>query len=192
MNMSNTSNRYRPLSIWLHWVMLLLLTAVYACIELREFYPKDSDIREAFKTWHFMLGLSVLVLVCIRIYARITAPTPSITTEPAPWQNLPAKLMHIALYALMIGMPLLGWLLLSASGKPIPFFGLELPAFVSKNKDLADLIKEIHGICGTVGYFLIGFHALAALFHHYFLRDNTLLRILPTFNRENASTLRKP
>jgi len=67
-----------------------------------------------------------------------------------------------------------------------------LPAFVSKNKDLADLIKEIHGICGTVGYFLIGFHALAALFHHYFLRDNTLLRILPTFNRENASTLRKP
>ncbi|MDX1915883.1 MAG: cytochrome b [Methylophilus sp.] len=179
MNMLNTTNRYRSLSIGLHWVMLLLLIAVYACIELREFYPKGSDIREALKSWHFMLGLSVLVLVCIRIYARITAPIPSITPEPAPWQSLSAKLMHIALYALMIGMPLLGWLLLSTSGKSIPFFGIELPALANKNKDLADLIKEIHETGGTVGYFLIGFHALAALFHHYFLRDNTLLRILP-------------
>ncbi|MDP3141776.1 MAG: cytochrome b/b6 domain-containing protein, partial [Methylotenera sp.] len=71
------------------------------------------------------------------------------------------------------------WLLLSAAGKPIPFFGLELPALVSKNKNLADLIKQIHETGGTVGYFLVGFHAVAALFHHYVVRDNTLLRMLP-------------
>jgi cytochrome b561 len=100
--------------------------------------------------------------------------------------------MHIALYAMMIGMPLLDWILLSASGRPIQFFGLELHAFVSKNKDIADLIKEIHETGGRVAYFLIGFHAFVALFHHYFLRNNTHLRILPTFNRENAATLRKP
>ena len=79
----------------------------------------------------------------------------------------------------MIGMPILGWLLLSASGKPIPFFGLHLPALISENKSVADTIKEIHETGGTVGYFLIGFHAAAGLFHHYFVRDNTLLRILP-------------
>lgn len=79
----------------------------------------------------------------------------------------------------MIGMPFFGWLLLSASGKPIPFFGLELPALVAKNKGLADLIKEIHETGGTVGYFLVGIHAAAALFHHYYVKDNTLLRMLP-------------
>jgi cytochrome b561 len=90
-----------------------------------------------------------------------------------------AKLMHLALYVLMICMPLLGWLLLSASGKSIPFFGLELPALVGKNKALAELIKEIHETGGLVGYYLIGLHASAALFHHYFVRDNTLRRMLP-------------
>lgn len=179
MNMRNSTERYGSLSIGLHWLMLLLLIAVYACIELREFYPKGSDPREALKTWHFMLGLSVFVLVWVRIFARISAPNPRIIPEPAAWQSLSAKLMHLALYVLMIAMPILGWLLLSAAGKPIPFFGIELPALVSKNKDLADLIKVIHETGGTVGYFLVGFHAIAALFHHYVVRDNTLLRMLP-------------
>lgn len=179
MNMRNTTERYGSLSIWLHWLMLLILIAVYACIELREFYPKGSDPREALKTWHFMLGLTVFVLVWVRIFARISAVSPRVIPEPAAWQSLSAKLIHLALYVLMIAMPILGWLLLSAAGKPIPFFGLELPALVSKNKDLADLIKEIHETGGTVGYFLVGFHAAAALFHHYVLRDNTLLRMLP-------------
>ena len=122
MSWKNTSNRYGTLSIGLHWIMLLLLIAVYASINLRELYPKGSDLREALKTWHFMLGLCVFALVSLRIYARLSEPTPSITPEPMPWQSLSANVMHIALYALMIGMPLLGWLLLSANGKPIPFF----------------------------------------------------------------------
>lgn len=179
MNMRNTKDRYGSLSIALHWLMLLVLIAVYACIELREFYPKGSDIREGLKSWHFMLGLSAFVLVWVRIYARITSATPPIIPKLAPWQHLSAKLMHTALYVLMIAMPLLGWLMLSAAGKPIPFFGVELPALVGKNKEFADLIKEIHETGGTVGYFLIGMHAVAALLHHYFVKDNTLLRMLP-------------
>ena len=179
MSWKNTSKRYGTLSIGLHWLMLLLLVAVYACIELRELYPKGSDPREALKTWHFMLGLSVWVLVVLRVYARLTSPTPRITPEPVRWQMLSAKLVHLALYGMMIIMPLLGWLLLSASGKPIPFFGLELPALVAKNKEFAELIKEIHETIGVLGYYLIGLHAAAALFHHYYIKDDTLTRILP-------------
>ena len=87
--------------------------------------------------------------------------------------------MHVALYTLMVGMPLAGWLLLSAEGKPIPFFGLHLSALIGKSKYLADLIEEIHETGGTMGYFLIGLHTAAALYHHYFVRDNTLRRMLP-------------
>jgi cytochrome b561 len=85
----------------------------------------------------------------------------------------------VALYGLMVSMPILGWMILSAAGKPIPFFGLNLPSLISENRDLAGQIKEIHETVGTFGYFLIGAHALAALYHHYALGDNTLLRMLP-------------
>ena len=179
MNWKNTANRYGSFSIGIHWLMLLLVVALYASIELRELYPKGSDLREAFKTWHFMLGMLVFVLVWPRLAARLSAPTPLIRPEPANWQQLSSKLLHLALYALMIAMPISGWLLLSASGKPIPFFGLQLPALIGENKDLAKLIKEIHETAGTAGYFLIGLHAVAALYHHFIKRDNTLLRILP-------------
>ena len=171
--------RYSCLSITLHWLMLLLLAAVYACIELREFYPRGSDPREALKTWHFMLGLSVLFLVTVRIVARLISTAPAITPTPPVAQRWAAKLVHVALYALMIGMPLAGWVILSAEGKAIPFFGLELPALVAPDKGLAEFVEEIHETAGTVGYYLIGLHALAALFHHYFMRDNTMTRMLP-------------
>jgi cytochrome b561 len=92
---------------------------------------------------------------------------------------LSAKLLHLAVYALMIGMPLTGWLLLSASGKPIPFFGFELPALIGTDKDLAGQIKEVHEFVGTMGYYLLGLHAIAALYHHYIQRDDTLTRMLP-------------
>lgn len=175
----NATNHYSSLSIGLHWLMLALLVAVYACIDLRNFYPKGSDPREALKLWHFMLGLSVLLLVAIRLGARVSGGVPGIEPAPPGWQQLLASLMHVALYVFMFGMPLLGWLTLSASGKPIPFFGLQLPALIGPNKDLAGQIKELHETIGTIGYYLVGLHAAAALFHHYVVQDDTLLRMLP-------------
>ena len=179
MSAAAPRQRYSFLSILLHWAMLILIVAVYACMELREFYPKGSDFREGLKTWHFMLGLSVLVLVFIRIVARVTGNTPPITPDPPAWQTLFAKLTHLALYAFMLAMPIAGWIILSASGKAIPFFGLDLPALVSPSKALAGQVKELHETVATIGYFLIGLHALVALFHHYFVRDNTLRRMMP-------------
>ena len=182
MQWRNSTERYGSLSIGLHWLMLLLLVGVYACIELREFFPKGSDLREGLKTWHFMLGLSVFALVWLRLLANMTGHIPRIGPELPKWQKQSARLMHLALYALMIFMPLAGWLLLSAAGKPIPFFGLQLPALIDESKNTADFIKEIHETVGTVGYFLIGLHAVAALFHHFILRDNMLRRMF--FSRD--------
>lgn len=177
------TDRYTAPSIALHWLMLLAIAAVYACIELREMYPKGSDPREALKTWHFMLGLSVFVLAWVRLAVHLYGPVPAIVPEPSRWMKLSGQLMHAALYGLMIGLPIAGWLMLSASGKPVPFFGLQLPALVGENKALAEVFKEIHETGATVGYFLIGLHAAAALFHHYIVRDNTLRRMLPFSGR---------
>lgn len=176
----NSPERYGSASIALHWLMLLLIAAVYACIELRVLFAKGSDPREALKMWHFMLGLSVLMLASLRVAFRVAAgPAPRVVPAPPTWQIIVARTMHFSMYALMLGMPLAGWLILSASGKSIPFFGVELPPLVSEDKALAERVKELHETAGTAGYFLIGFHAAAALMHHYVIRDNTLRRILP-------------
>ena len=167
---------YSRLSIALHWLMLVLLVAVYACIELREYYPRGSDIREGLKTWHFMLGLSVFVLVWVRIIARWRRPL--LGPEPG-WTRWPAAAGHLALYGLMIAMPLLGWLALSADGKDIPIFGLSLPPLVAPDKGLAEQVEALHVTIGVAGYWLIGLHAAAALFHQYVLKDGTLRRMLP-------------
>jgi cytochrome b561 len=180
MNVLNNSKRFGSLSIGLHWLMLLLLIAVYACIELREIYPKGSDTREALKNWHFMLGLMIFPLAIFRLGLSITSKHPQIEPRPPKWQNFSAIFVHSALYVLMVAMPILGWLLLSASGKTIPFFGINLPALLAKNKEVADLIKEIHALVGTIGYFLIGLHTIASLFHHYYMHDNTFKRMLPS------------
>lgn len=179
MNLKNSTLRYGSLSIGIHWLVLLLFVAVYGTIELRELFEKGSDPREALKTWHFMLGMLVFVLVWLRLAARLSGPAPAISPEPPKLQQRSAALLHLALYLLMIGMPLTGWLMLSAAGKPIPFFGLELPALIGENKALAKQIKEVHELVGTTGYYLIGLHAAAAFYHHYLRHDNTLTRMLP-------------
>src|SRR3546814_20508831 len=89
-----------------------------------------------------MLGLAVLALIVIRLMARLASRQPPITPEPPVWQALLASTTHFALYAFMVAMPVAGWVILSASGKTIPFFGLELPALVGQSKTLAERSGE--------------------------------------------------
>lgn len=184
MNLRNTSKRYGSLSIGLHWLMLLLLIGVYAAINLQDLGAKGSALRSEIQTWHFMLGLTVLLLVAIRLLVTsVSGPAPRIVPALPRWQDRLANWMHIALYVFMVGMPLLGWLAVSAKGDPVLFFGMQLPLLIGSDKGLYRNLKDIHETIGTIGYYLIGLHAAAALFHHYVLRDNTLARMLPAWLR---------
>ncbi|WET08596.1 MULTISPECIES: cytochrome b [unclassified Pseudomonas] len=179
MPWKNSESRYSTMSIALHWLMLVLLAVVYACIEFRGIFPKGSGGRALIVEMHYMLGLTVFVLVWLRLFARSLGVAPKIVPAPPQWQSLLATLMHIALYALMIGMPIAGWLIVSAQGHSVMFYGIELPPLIGENKDLSKQIKEWHELGGAIGYWLIGLHAAAGLYHHYFMRDNTVLRMIP-------------
>jgi len=179
MTWKNTENHYGSLSIKMHWFMVILMVATFAFIECRVFFEKGTDMRNLFKMWHFMLGLSILFMAIIRLYFRFKQITPKITPPLSAMQNLGAQCAHIALYIFMIAMPIAGWMMLSLFGKPVPFFGLELPSLMSVNKELGKEIKEIHELVGSLGYYLISFHAVAALVHHYIQKDDTLIRMLP-------------
>lgn len=175
---ASETERYNRVSIALHWIMVLLFVAVYAAIELREVFPKGSEPREALKHWHFMLGLSIFALAWLRVVSRLVRGAPPMT-EGAGWRRIIAAVVHAGLYGLMVAMPLAGWLILSAEGKSVPFFGLTLPSLVLPNENLAERVEELHELGGTIGYFLIGLHTLAVLLHHYVLRDRILSRMLP-------------
>ena len=184
MNDTPALKRYPNTAIALHWLVLLLVISAYACILLRENYPRGSDIREGLKTWHFTLGLSVLATTFVRSGLRAFVwKTPPITPEPPRLLHWLSIAAHLAIYLWLIAMPFAGWTILSAEGDPIPFWGLQLPPLTGVNKQFAEQVQELHETGGTVGYFLLGLHAAAALFHHYVLKDNALVRMLPRKGR---------
>lgn len=84
---ANNTARYGALTIGLHWLMLLLLIAVYATIELRGIYPKGSALHDGMKAWHFMLGLSVFSVVWIRLAARLLSPVPDVKPALSLWMT---------------------------------------------------------------------------------------------------------
>src|SRR5690348_6945939 len=104
MSASPASARYTLLSIVLHWAMLALIAGAYLTAELQE----EGARRDAtFQTLHYSLGLSVLLLVWLRVLARLIWPAPP--SIERGWRHGLSRITHGALYVLMIGMPLVGW-----------------------------------------------------------------------------------
>lgn len=171
--------RYAALSIWLHWLMLLLIAATYAFIELRVLFERGTPERVWMRQAHSSCGVLILLLVVVRLAARWRGGTPPISPPLPAWQQLLSRLTHAALYAFMIGMPLAGWAMLSMAGDPIVFFGLELPPIAAENEDLGELVEDWHGDIGQAFYAVLGLHAAAAIWHHRVRRDDTLRRMLP-------------
>lgn len=182
MHHETAAHRYGKLSIMLHWLMLALFIGVYACVEIKGWLPKGSEARGLLMGFHGLFGLSIFVLVWVRLLCRLT-PRPPIIPKPPAWQTGLSHLVHLALYGLMIATPILAWLMLAAADKPFPYFGFHLPAPVTVDPDLAKRLKYWHELVGTTGYWLIGLHAAAGLFHHFWVRDNTLTRMLLARNR---------
>jgi cytochrome b561 len=179
MSWNNTKSGYGSLAILLHWLMLVLIVAGYAAMDLKSLAQKGSALRAAMANWHYLLGLLVFALVWPRLLAQSSGRAPEVEPAPPAWQAALAKAAHRALYVFMVAMPLLGWLALSAQGDPVYIFGSELPALTGKNEGLTKFFKDVHENLATVGYFLIGVHAAAALYHHYVKHDNTLRLMWP-------------
>ncbi|MEP7157015.1 MAG: cytochrome b [Betaproteobacteria bacterium] len=178
--MSSTNNGavYSSPRIWLHWLMLALIALAYALMELKSFAPRGSAARLNMALLHYLTGLLVLLLVWPRLLLRLLGKEPAIPAADPAWQTALARVVHWFLYVLMIFLPLLGWLTLSAAGKPVHIFFFDLPFLLSRDDGLARFLKELHESFATFGYFLIGLHAAGALFHHYVKRDDTLRRML--------------
>ena len=170
-------SRYNRLTVAIHWLTVLLFICVYVSMEFRDIFERGTLGRDLMKTSHYWFGISILLLLAVRLYARFSQPTPDIVPPQPHWQHVTAKLVHLAIYVFMLAMPVLGLLLLSADAVSLRFFSIELPALIAPDAAIAEWLEEIHELGATVGYYLIGAHAVAALFHHYVMKDNTLHRM---------------
>lgn len=164
----------------LHWLVALLVLAAYVFIEQRGIFARGTPERAAMMQAHFWTGLAILALALWRVALRLRSTVPPITPALPAWQALPAKLLHLALYAFIVGMPLLGLATAWTDGKAlyVPFTQIAIPALLGPDKDLAHQLEELHGEIGEIFYWVIGLHALAALYHHVVRRDDTLRRML--------------
>lgn len=159
----------------LHWVTALLLTVGIAAV-LAHDQVEGHDARAQLMNVHRQAGLLILLLVVIRIGVRLR------TDAPRWLQSAPAKFAalatHLATYLLMIGLPVMGWLLTNAKGKPVALLGLPLPNLLERDRDLAESIESWHSLAGWTLLALVGLHILAALWHHFFAKDDVLRAML--------------
>lgn len=172
--------RYRPAQRRLHWLIAVLVLAVYLLIEQRGLFPRGSSGRLAMMQGHFWVGLTILLLALWRLVLRVRSTTPPITPALPAWQAMPSKLLHLALYAFLVAMPLLGLATAWSDGRvlQVPFTGMAVPSLLPENHDLAHQLEDIHRTIGNLFYWVIGAHVLAALWHHFMRGDDTLRRML--------------
>lgn len=176
-------DKFARAQIALHWLTFLLVVTAYATIELRGFAQRGSWQGYAMIITHFSAGATILVLMLVRLFLRTLHRTPPITPAPPRWQTGLAHLTHTLLYALFITLPILGLTSRYLKGREWWLFGISMPVAPEPDFDMADMLIGWHETLAPLGYWLIGLHAAAALFHHYLLKDNTLLRMMPARRR---------
>ncbi len=178
MSMTNTHQRWGALAQLFHWGMFLLIIGAWYAVDAHEDFPKGSEERAQWMMIHKALGATIFLLVWVRLAARFTQQTP--TPTGTALQQKVAAAGHLALYLLMIVMPVTGLLAMQYAGKPVDWFGVfEVPVFLEKNEATGKALKEVHEGLYVPFFALIGLHALAAGFHQFVQKDGVLRRMLP-------------
>ncbi|MEX9254417.1 cytochrome b561 [Pseudenterobacter timonensis] len=170
-------NKYTGLQIGIHWLVFLLVIVAYCAMEFRGFFPRSA--RPTINMIHVSCGIAILVLMVTRLLLRLKYPAPPITPKPKAMMTGMAHLGHLVIYLLFIALPLIGLVMMYSRGNDWYAFGLGMPHAAEANFERVDWLKSWHVTLANLGYVVIGLHALAALLHHYFWKDNTLLRMMP-------------
>lgn len=176
--LKNSDRAYGRLALFFHWTMAAVIIAALLLIEFKGLTPRGSPQREQVMALHMSLGLTALLLILPRLLWRTVNRTPVIEPPLPPQMHRWQQMGHGLLYVLMLATPILGWVMQQLGGRPVMFFGNELPAWLTPDKALGHTLRELHELAGTVLMWLIGLHIVATAWHHWLRRDNTLWRML--------------
>ena len=168
---------YTPVAKGLHWLMAVLILGLLALGLYMHELPLSPQKLQLY-SWHKWASVTVFVLVWLRLAWRVThRPPPLPQTLSAPQRAL-AHAGHALLYALMVVIPLSGWLMSSAKGVQTVWFGvLPIPDLLGRDKVLGEQLQQLHALLNTVLMLTLAGHVAAALWHHFVLKDDTLRRM---------------
>ncbi len=196
--MNQATSRYTKPAILLHWLIGLLIFAIFALGWYMTGLPKEAPKQMAFDlfdfgvyTWHLAeevsprnfyfnlhksIGITLLALIIIRVLWRITHRPPAMLTSYKAWERKLATGTHHLLYLLMVAMPVSG-LVMAMSGKyGVKWFGIDVINGID-NSFLRGLCKEAHETIGFIFFTIIIVHVLGALKHKFIDKDDTMKRI---------------
>lgn len=172
-------NRYTATAITLHWGMAVLLISLFAVGLYMHDLPL-SPWKLQIYSWHKWAGVTVFILVLARLVWRITHRPPELPGSMSRMMQLGAHVGHAMLYLLMIAIPLSGWLMSSAKGVQTVYFGvLPIPDLLHKNKELGEVLRNVHASLNYLLAVLVIGHAAVAIKHHLIDKDDVLARMLP-------------
>ncbi len=179
MTLRNTPARWGFPAQFLHWLIVALIIVQVILANIAEDLP--IGVRKlAMFARHKSVGLTILALTALRLSWRWANPTPPLPTTLKPYERALAGLTHAGLYILLFAMPLTGWMMSSARGFPVSWFGFfQLPDLVPRNDALYNAMKETHDTLALALFAIIFLHVAAALKHHFLLKDDVLRRMLP-------------
>ena len=180
MSFRNSPDRYGAVSLTLHWLTAVLIVAAWLLGTFDDVLPK-GPARDAGLFAHITFGLAMLGLLAMRVAWRLADPPPG--PEPATaglWAQRAAHFTHWMLYILLAGVIIAGIVLQFARGRPLPLFGLaEIASPWMADRAFARSVKEVHEVLANALLVFAILHAASAMFHHWILRDRTLVRMLP-------------
>jgi cytochrome b561 len=178
--------RFTALQRILHWLMAVCILAMLfiGVGMVSTVMPKYLTLVSI----HKPLGIAILVLALVRLAVRLGYGAPSLPVDLPEPMKLAAYLSHYAFYVLMIGMPLIGWGMLSAAAYPVVLFGgIRLPAILPQSDSLHALLWDAHFYLAFLFFALILLHLAAALFHALVRRDGVFEAMAPVPTRHEVA-----
>ena len=162
----------------LHWLIFLLVAAQFVVAWLMPHIGRNTKV-EGPVALHFSLGFVILAVMLVRWAHRLRHPVPLEMPGAPTWERWTAHWTHIAIYALLIVGPVLGWAAASARSLPVLVFGVRFPDIAAPRSRWGIVAGDVHTWLMWGLLALLALHALAALYHQFVRRDGVLQRMLP-------------
>jgi cytochrome b561 len=189
MSLQNTSDQFGVVAKAFHWLTLALLIGSFTLAITMTDLPLSPRKLQLY-SWHKWVGVTVFLVTILRIGWRLANPVPQQPTGVPRWQRRLAGMSHSTLYAMLIIMPLTGWVMSSALNLPVVYLGIiYIPSPFGVNPALGEAMKIVHATLAVILLILVAAHMAAALYHHIILRDDILRRMLPWRSRLRISQL---
>lgn len=182
--LKNTDRCYGLVSQAFHWLVVALILFQYTWA-WRINYAEGLRERFELVTQHKTIGMAVLSLAVLRLAWRLFNRPPPLPDHLKRWEQIGAKTGHWLLYGLIFAVPLSGWTYSSAAGLGDYWWGpVSFPSLVESNEALEDVMARVHQVLGITLGVVAGGHALAALRHHFWVRDDIMKRMLPLWRKQ--------